>query len=58
VAGVTDLISVEPVIVVDEGRELPAERGGVLGAQIDLVLGAAQPEPHRLIRRAAIKIVF
>src|SRR6266496_1642758 len=44
--------------VADEGRELPPERGGVLGAQIDLVLCAAQPEPHRLIRRAAIQIVF
>jgi hypothetical protein len=44
--------------VLDERRELPTERRGVLSAQIDLVLGAAQPEPHRLIRRASIKVVF
>jgi hypothetical protein len=44
--------------VCDERCELPAERGGVAGAQVDLVLRAADPEPHRLIRRASIKIVF
>src|SRR6266496_6328965 len=44
--------------VFDERCDLPAERRGVLGAQVDLVLGAAQPEPHRLIRRTAIKNVF
>src|SRR5215470_12489954 len=42
----------------DEGRELPAERVGVLGAQVDLIVGAAEPEPHRLIRRASVKVVF
>jgi hypothetical protein len=44
--------------VPDKGHQLPAERSGVLGAQVDLVLGAAEPESHRLIRRAAIKVVF
>ena len=44
--------------VFGEGRELAAERGGVLIAQVDLVFGAIQPEPYRLIRRAPIKIVF
>jgi hypothetical protein len=42
----------------DERCDLPAERRGVLVAQVDLIFGAAQPEPHGLIRRAAIKIVF
>jgi len=44
--------------MLDEGRELFAERPGVLLAQVDLVLGAAYPEPHRLGCRASIKIVF
>jgi hypothetical protein len=44
--------------MLDERRELSAERIGVLGAQIDLIVGAAEPEPHRLIRRASIKVVF
>jgi hypothetical protein len=44
--------------MVDVGCELPAERLGVLGAQINLILRAVQPEPHRLIGRPAIKIVF
>jgi hypothetical protein len=42
----------------DEGRELAAERPGVLLAQVDLVHRAVEGEPHRLIRRAAIQIVF
>jgi hypothetical protein len=42
----------------DERRELSAERRGVAGAQVDLVRRAADPEPHRLIRRALIEIVF
>jgi hypothetical protein len=42
----------------DEGCDLPPERRGVLLAQIDLVLCAAQPESQRLIGRAAVKIVF
>ena len=44
--------------MLDEGRELAAERGGVLSAQIDLVVGAANSEPDRLIRRPSVKIVF
>jgi hypothetical protein len=42
----------------DEGLELAAERLGVLVAQVDLVRRAVEGEPHRLSRRAAIKIVF
>src|SRR5215470_7376451 len=42
----------------DERCELPAERGRVAGAQVNLVLRTADPEPHRLIGRAAMKIVF
>jgi hypothetical protein len=42
----------------DEGRELTAERLGVLLAQVDLVRRTIDGEPHRLIGRAAIKIVF
>ena len=32
------------------------ERSSVPSTQIDLILSAVQPEPHRLIRRAPIKI--
>src|SRR5262245_29850504 len=42
----------------EEGCELPAERPGVLPAQIDLVIHAVQPEPHRLVRRAPVKVVL
>jgi hypothetical protein len=38
--------------------ELAAERRGVRGAQIDLILGAIDPEAHRLGCRAPIKIIF
>jgi hypothetical protein len=44
--------------MVDEGCQSPAECPGVLLAQIDLILGAADRESHCLIRRATIKIVF
>jgi hypothetical protein len=47
-----------PAAVGDERCELPAERRRVAGAQVDLVGRAADGEPHRLIRRAASKIVF
>jgi hypothetical protein len=47
-----------PAGVGDERRELRAERGGVAGAQVDLVAGAAEPEPDRLIGRAAVEVVF
>jgi hypothetical protein len=32
---------------------LPTESGGVVCAQVDLVAGAVDPEPHSLIRWAA-----
>jgi len=44
--------------LLDEGCELATERTGVLFAQIDLIVGTVDPKPHRLIRRAAVKIVF
>jgi hypothetical protein len=47
-----------PAGVVNERRELFAELRGVLLAQVDLVFRAAHPEPHGLVRRSAIKIVF
>jgi hypothetical protein len=34
------------------------ERPGVLLVQIDLVLRAPEPEPHRLSGRASVEIVF
>jgi hypothetical protein len=39
-------------------RQLAAERPRVVLAQVDLIRRAAEPEPHRLIRRAPVKIVF
>src|SRR5262249_39029846 len=44
--------------VLDERCELLAERGRVLLAQVDFIVRATEREPHRLIRRAAIQIVF
>jgi hypothetical protein len=44
--------------VLDEGREFLTERAGVLLIQIDLVLHATEPEPHRLTGRASIEIIF
>jgi hypothetical protein len=44
--------------VIDKRRELFAELRGVLLTQVDLVFRATHAEPHRLIRRPAIKIVF
>jgi len=44
--------------VLDEGCEFLTERPGVLLIQIDLVLRAAEPEPHRLTGRASVKIIF
>src|SRR6266513_820382 len=40
------------------GRDLPAESDGILLIKVDLVFGAAEPEPQRLIRWASIKVVF
>jgi len=42
----------------DVGRDLPAERAGILLIEIDLVVRAAQPEPQRLVCWASIKVVF
>src|SRR5262249_60552924 len=47
-----------PAGVLDVGRDLPAEPAGVLLAEVDLVVHAAEPEPQRLIRRAFIKVVL
>jgi hypothetical protein len=44
--------------VVDVGRDLLAEGGGVLRAEVDLVVGAVEPEPQRLVGWAAVKVVF
>jgi len=44
--------------VLDEWRELPAERGGVLLAQVDLVIHAAEPETHGLRGRSAAQVIF
>ena len=44
--------------MLDIRRDLLAERGSVLLAQVDLVLGAAETEPDRLIGPAAIQVVF
>jgi hypothetical protein len=38
----------------DERRELLTESAGVRGAEIDLVLRAAEPEPQRLIGGTAV----
>ena len=40
------------------GCELLAECGGVLGIQVDLIVGALEGKPHRLLGRAAGQIVF
>jgi hypothetical protein len=40
------------------GSQLLAERGGVLCAQVDLILRPAEGEPHGLIGGAATKVVF
>jgi len=39
------------------GRERVAQRGGVLGAQVDLVAGAVQPEPDGSFCFAAVDVV-
>ena len=44
--------------MIDERGELAAQRRGVLLAQIDLIFRTIHPEPHRLLRRAPIKIIF
>jgi hypothetical protein len=44
--------------MVDKRRELFAELRGVLLAQIDLVFRAGHAEPHGLVRRSTVKVVF
>src|SRR5216684_1555447 len=44
--------------VLKVGCELLAERGGVLGVQVDLIVGALEGEPYRLLRRATGQIIF
>jgi hypothetical protein len=44
--------------VLDERRELGAEGAGVLLAQVDFVRAAVEPEPHRLVGKAAVQIVL
>jgi len=44
--------------MLDEGCQLLAERPGVLLVQVDLVGRAADGEPHCLVGRPAIQIVF
>src|SRR5579859_2505697 len=41
-----------------EGGDLLTERSSVLLVQVDLILCAAEPEPHGLSCWAAIKVVF
>src|SRR5215475_2107513 len=41
------LFSASPTGVFDVGSELPAQSGGVAGVQIDLVVGATDPELDR-----------
>jgi len=45
-----------PAGVLQIGRELLAERGDVLGVQVDLIIGAIESEPHRLLRRATVSL--
>ena len=41
-----------------EAANAPVDRSRIHSPQIDLILSAVQPEPHRLVRRATIKIVL
>jgi hypothetical protein len=44
--------------VLSIGRELLAERGGVLGVQVDLIVGAIEREPDGLLGWAAGQVVL
>jgi hypothetical protein len=44
--------------VIDERRELMPEPARVLGAEVNLVLRTAQPEPQRLVCGTPVKIIF
>jgi hypothetical protein len=47
-----------PTGMIDERRELAAERGGVVAIQIDLIVGAGKAEPQGLVGRTAVEIIF
>ena len=47
-----------PASVLDERLELRPESRGILGAQVNLVLSAAESELNCLLRRPAVKIVL
>ena len=47
-----------PAGMLEVGRELLGERGGVLGIQVDLIVGAFEREPDGLLGRAAAQVVF
>src|SRR5258706_10884355 len=40
------------------GAQLCAEGAGVRAAQVDLAVGAVEAEPHRLVGRAAVQVIF
>ena len=44
--------------VLQVGRELLAELRGVLGVQVDLIVGAVKREPDSLLGRAAGQVIF
>jgi len=44
--------------VLKVGGELLAELGGVLGVQVDLIIGALEREPGSLLGRAAGQVVL
>ena len=44
--------------MIDERGELLAEGPGVPLVQVDLILRAAEGEPHRLIGRSPVKIIL
>jgi hypothetical protein len=44
--------------MIDERGKLPAEGAGVLLVQVDLILRAAEGEPHRLIGRSPVEIIL
>src|SRR4029077_20551202 len=47
-----------PARVLNVGRKLPAERGGVAGPQVDLIVRAIDGDPDGLIGRTAGEVVF
>src|SRR5580658_10698362 len=47
-----------PAGVIDKRCQLRAEPARVHSAQVNLILRRTEAEPHRLLRRAAVEIVF